>query len=299
MDSVNGLAIAVVDPFTTGAHVARYVNQAGYKCVRMLSILNSPVAHLVQEGIEVTYDATIQHNDQMEDQDASYHSTIESLRKLPWEVVAVIPGAETGVELADILSDRMALTSNGEALTLARRNKYIMGETVREANVRAVKQRLCSSLDEVEEFLGDFSTDPFSAVVKPVASAGSDSVYLCDSKEEATQAFSKIHGTYNGLGILNSSVLVQEFLVGQEFVVDHVSKNGEHKLVGIWEYDKRPVNNSPFVYHGMRLREPQEIDGGEEMVTYARSVLDALQIVHGPSHMEVMLTPTGPCLVEV
>ena len=28
-------------------------------------------------------------------------------------------------------------------------------------------------------------------------------------------------------------------------------------------------------------------------------MLDALEVRHGPSHMEVKMTPTGPCLVEV
>lgn len=35
------------------------------------------------------------------------------------------------------------------------------------------------------------------------------------------------------------------------------------------------------------------------LVPYARGVLDALGIRHGPSHGEVMLTKTGPCLVEM
>lgn len=36
----------------------------------------------------------------------------------------------TGVELSDVLSSRMGLLSNGEELSLARRNKYLMGEQV-------------------------------------------------------------------------------------------------------------------------------------------------------------------------
>jgi hypothetical protein len=47
--------------------------------------------------------------------------------------VAVIPGAETGVELADQLSFRLNLRTNGVEKSLARRNKYIMGEMVRNA----------------------------------------------------------------------------------------------------------------------------------------------------------------------
>ncbi|CAN0369390.1 unnamed protein product, partial [Laminaria digitata] len=52
------------------------------------------------------------------------------LLDLPHPVIAVLAGAETGVELADRLSARMGNRNNGEDLTLARRNKYLMGEQV-------------------------------------------------------------------------------------------------------------------------------------------------------------------------
>ena len=71
-----------------------------------------------------------------------------------------------------------------------------------------------------------------------------------------------------------------------------------YKVVAIWEYDKRSVNGANFVYFGMRLRSaagPKE----QMLIAYAAQVVVALGILHGPSHMEVMLGPTGPCLVEV
>ena len=39
-----------------------------------------------------------------------------------------VTGAETGVELADVLSNRLGVASNGEDLSVCRRNKYLMGE---------------------------------------------------------------------------------------------------------------------------------------------------------------------------
>ena len=61
-------AIAIVDPFSTGAHLAAESVKRGYKCVRVLSIWDSPVAALVQEGVDVEFDATIQNNDSLKDQ---------------------------------------------------------------------------------------------------------------------------------------------------------------------------------------------------------------------------------------
>jgi hypothetical protein len=52
------------------------------------------------------------------------------------------------------------------------------------------------------------------------------------------------------------------------------------------------------VYYGM-----QAVDGSSEvarkLVEYELRVLDALHIRNGASHGEVIMTPTGPCLVEV
>ena len=112
------------------------------------------------------------------------------------------------------------------------------------------------------------------------------------------KGFDKINGAINGLGVVNEGVLLQECLMGKEYVVDSVSRDGESKITAIWEYDKREVNGQFNVYFGMELK---AVDSGlgEELVAYQKSVLDALEIVNGPAHAEIMMTPTGPCLVEV
>eukprot|EP00596_Hydrurales_sp_CCMP1899_P000255 CAMPEP_0119051766 /NCGR_PEP_ID=MMETSP1177-20130426/73276_1 /TAXON_ID=2985 /ORGANISM="Ochromonas sp, Strain CCMP1899" /LENGTH=963 /DNA_ID=CAMNT_0007031083 /DNA_START=116 /DNA_END=3007 /DNA_ORIENTATION=- len=292
-------AIVIVDPFSTGAHLAAAVCAAGYQCVRVFSIWDSPVAALVQEGLTIDFCATIQHNDRLPNEDAATNDTVAMIRGLPFNVLAVIPGAETGVELADRLSHRLELRSNGEAQSLARRNKYMMGEAVRQSGTRAVLQQACTSMEEVHTFLASIPQDPFRCVVKPVQSAGTDDVFLCSTISEAETAFTRILGKRNGLGLINESVLVQEFLVGKEYVIDKVSRDGVHKLVCIWEYDKRAVNGANFVYYGMRVMSC-ETKKAKEMVEYADKVLDALGIMQGPSHMEIMYNDTtGPCLVEV
>jgi biotin carboxylase len=143
-------------------------------------------------------------------------------------------------------------------------------------------------------------------VVKPVQSAGSDDVFLCNNVEEALVAHSRIAGKKNGLGLVNDGALIQEFLAGKEYVIDKVSLDGIHKLVAIWQYDKRVCNGANFVYFGMKLVSSQS-DRSQQLVAYSTEVLNALGIQQGPSHMEVMwcgadpITGSGgyPCLVEV
>lgn len=46
--TVKDQAIIVVDPFSTGALMAKQCYEAGYKVIQMFSIWNSPVASLVE-----------------------------------------------------------------------------------------------------------------------------------------------------------------------------------------------------------------------------------------------------------
>jgi biotin carboxylase len=150
-------------------------------------------------------------------------------------------------------------------------------------------------LEDVEEFL---RTEQMPVVVKPVESAGSDGVKLCHSEEEAREHFEVLMGAQQKTGSQGAAVLCQEFLRGKEYVVDHVSMDGVHKTVMIWVYDKRAVNGAAFVYHGM-LPVPSDSPEAQVLIPYVRGVLDALQIKNGPTHGEVMMTPDGPCLVEM
>ena len=201
---------------------------------------------MVQEGVTTQYDATVQHDNEAEDQERALADTVRQLEDLPWKIVAILPGAETGVLLADKLCGRYGggeLRDNGEALSLARRNKYVMGETIRKAGVRAVKQTIASDWEQAKEFLREWNPDPYKVIVKPNQSAGSDDVFLCNSEEDVKRGFDKINGAINGLGVVNEGVLIQEFLEGKEYVVDSVSRDGKHKVMAIWEYDKRHVND--------------------------------------------------------
>jgi biotin carboxylase len=167
---------------------------------------------------------------------------------------AVLPGAELGVRLADSLSDSLGLEGNLIHHSAARRDKYLMGETLRRANIRAVKQVKASTWAEAKKFIQeDLKPSPVKVVLKPLESAGTEDVILCFSIEEAKKTFNLILGKINGLGIENQAVLVQEYLDGDEYVVDTVSRNGKHKVVAIWKYDKRRVNNASFVYFGLSI----------------------------------------------
>lgn len=300
-------AVIVVDPLSTGAVLAKYFCDRNFEVVRLFSQkfperLANFILPELKASISYIYSFEFtggSFTDLSEEQfQAECDAVVLKIRSMHVPVQAVIAGAETGVEVCDAVAQRLGLPNNGPSMSHVRRDKFLMGEQVRSAGIRAVQQARVTTWEEVELFLDKAKFSPFKCVIKPLASAGSDGVSLCTSREELKERFDTLYGATNVLGLKNNALVLQEYLEGKEYVVDTVSRFGHHKVCAIWEYDKRPCNGAAFVYYGMRLLSGNS-KVAQQLTHYMKSVLDALNIVNSPGHGEVILTKTGPCLVEV
>ncbi|MEU7280356.1 ATP-grasp domain-containing protein [Streptomyces sp. NPDC045431] len=219
---------------------------------------------------------------------------VELLR--PYAPVAVVPGQESAVQLADRLSEALGVKSNGTALSAARRDKYEMIEALRRAGVRCAEQFKSDDADLVVKWAQDHGSWP--VVVKPISSAASDGVFVCDSAEEVAAAARRVLGTRDIFGSANTEVLVQEYLRGQEYVVDTVSCDGRRYVSGVWKYDKILLPSGQNIYNRDILVSPDE-EPVAALIDYIHDVLDALDVRWGPAHAEVIATDRGPVLVEI
>ena len=323
--------IVLVDPVSTGACLAKELADRGHRCVmagcshthteRMRACVcwhrSRPMSSRVRlcerrlvrvwsdtcpdnvkahtkQGTEVSYIGEVQVASD------DFEAAVAAVGKYG-PIRDVMVGCESGVLCADRLAAALGMKrSNGEALSALRRNKWHQIEAVRAAGLDAPLQKLAVCAADVDEWLATAShQSPFKAVVKPVEGAGSDGVAICDSPEEVRSAFNALEGTRNVLGLVNYEVLLQEYLLGDEYVIDTVSAAGCHKVVAIWKYDKREANGAPVVYFGMRLLELHAEPELAAMVAYVEGVLDAIGIEWGAMHTEVKLEARGPVLVEV
>lgn len=91
---------------------------------------------------------------------------------------------------------------------------------------------------------------------------------------------------------------MQEYLEGVEYVVDIVSREGQHKVVAVWEYDRRPVNGAGFVCFGQTVLTTDH-PRVPAILSYQKQVITALGIANGPTHGEVKWFKDEPVLVEV
>ncbi|CAK9091923.1 Dapdiamide A synthase (ATP-dependent N-fumaramoyl-DAP-amino acid ligase) [Durusdinium trenchii] len=289
--------IVIVDPISTGARMAEVASSRGFRVVSLWSKECTPQIRGALAGIRDGYEAV--------EEQASIAATVEAIqdqlrRTSPSSATvlsACIPGSEPGVQLADLISLHLGLLPHGSGnATFAggdRRNKHVQQKALEKSGLRAVREVCGSKWQDVKDFLGDLG---LPMVVKPVQSAGTEGVKLCQSLEEAEEHFTHLHAMQRKF-VSDTTILCQEFLAGQEYAVDHVSRNGVHKTVMTWVYEKKALNGSTFVYLATRPLETKECP--PEMISYTRAVLDALQVRNGATHAEVKMTPDGPCLVEV
>lgn len=270
----------------TARHIAPAFHAAGAQCVRVQSAPDAPGVYRSSAPVLENYVENVVHDGDLE-------KTLAVLAK--FEPVAVVAGGEYGVAFADVLSEALGLPTNGTALSHARRDKAAMVDAVTATGLRGAKQLRTSDPAELARWHRELGG---RIVVKPSRSAGGDGVSFCDTAEQAVAAFEAITSRQNLFSEDNDVVVAQEYLVGAEFIVNTVSMDGAHQVCDIWKSQRFSVNGITDL-SGACYLVPRRGPGHDELVAYAFGVLDAVGIRHGAAHVELKLTPDGPCLIEV
>ncbi|MEF3113459.1 ATP-grasp domain-containing protein [Streptomyces chrestomyceticus] len=275
--------VAVVDPFSTGSQLAAEFGHRGWDTAAVLS------GTCVRDGSRRDYRREEYRAVIDMDRDGDPVGRLRALAP-----THVITGSEWGVATADRLAEQLGLPGNGTALSLSRRDKFAMAERVREAGLPVAASLLATNAEDIVAWADRHGHWP--VVLKPPASAGSDEVTFCADAERVRAAFARIHRRPNQMGGFNQAVLAQERLVGEQYFVNSVSRDGRHHLHEFWR-ERRAHRAGRVVYDTQDLL-PARGTPQDELSAYVVGVLDALGIAHGPAHTEVMMTARGPVLVE-
>ena len=279
-------SIVVVDPYSAGNGIAPAFAARGVDAIAVLTTEKPPA------GL-----------DWIPDDFAEVH-VLNDLDELAAkltvrEPIAVVPGTETGVETAEALSELIAPgRSNVLTLSSARRDKWQMAVALRTAEVPHLRQISSDRVDEVAAWLRREGLEDSPIVLKPQESGGTDDVFVAMPGDDWRAKFNRILGCVNKLNIRNDKVLVQELAVGTEYEVDTYSIDGEHGLVAVWRYAKERRGDRLGIYLSNTL-----VGSGDpvvgELFDYVCQVLEATGVRNGPAHVEVMITPDGPRLIEI
>jgi hypothetical protein len=277
--------IAIVDPYSAGSLLADAIRKKHVGCIAVRTGETAP--KVFRKNTEkAVFDGVLIDNPRV----------ARMLRRLCGRrLTHVVAGCESGVKLADQLSEELGLPSNGTRLSLARRDKFLMSETVRAYGLDTADVFQSPSISDVAAWAT--ARNAWPVIVKPVCSVASDNIHLCDSKEEVLRAATKILDKRNSLDLINKTVLAQEYLHGTEYIVDTVSLDGRHKVTAYWAYHRSTAEFSRIGYDSMTLL-PFEGELQESLRRYTFEVLNSLGVRFGPAHTEVMWCDGKPILVE-
>ena len=280
---------AIVDAYSAGRFLSAEFEKYGYKIVHVQSM--DPILEFDRQSFRVeSFVANIISK--------TIEQTASELGSLGVEFV--VAGCESGVLLADQLNNRLGLQGNAIEKSEHRRNKYLMQSALKSADIEYIESLQTDSVDIAISWFE--SRECSAVVVKPLDSAGSDGVFFCTTVSEIFSAFRCLLNNVNSMGSINRALIIQEKLSGVQYIVNMVSCEGEHFVSDVWKEHR--VEDPCHGYLGDK-EYLLDFKGAsvevERLVKYARQCLDALGMVHGPSHIEIMWCSkrNTPVLIEL
>jgi glutathione synthase/RimK-type ligase-like ATP-grasp enzyme len=275
----SGPFVILTNPVSSGVYLARALHEAGAHTVH---VYDRVLADVLLSDTLASYTLL----------NTSPEDTARAVR--PLRPISVVPGAQGGTQLADILGALLGLPHNDPSLSLARCDKGRMFERLSAAGVAAPKFAVVH--DEAEIGAAVSRAGGLPVVVKPTNSAGGDQVHYCTSIADAIVAFRAINLGRNVLGNINFGALVGEYLDGPQAQVSTVTIEGQHLVTEYYEERYDVLGDRTL---GRYVRTKSLANDDHAAISYALKCLDAIGLREGPANVEVRLTARGPRLLEV
>ena len=163
-------------------------------------------------------------------------------------------------------------------------DKFRMKECFRRCGIPCANGGLIKSIDEAEGLV-------FPVILKPRDNSGSRGVIFCNNKAEFEVAFNEAM-QYTKL----DSVLVEEFIEGQEYSIESLHYDGKSEVIQFTE-----KKTTPFPYN-VELGHIQPADVSEEHKEQIRKIIADIAVALGfencPSHTELKINERGIFVIE-
>lgn len=201
--------------------------------------------------------------------------------------------SDAPVRVAAYVSERLGLpTGISYQSAIAATQKDVMRERLDSSGIAIPGYKICCTLAEFETALEFYQ---FNCVVKPADSAASRGVMLV----EGTLSNVQISALYEATLEVSKKgiVMVEERMEGFEVSVEALTINKQTVVVAIT--DKLITPPPYFVELGHS--EPSALSSADQasVANLACQAIEAIGIVSGPSHTEIMITKDGPKVVEI
>ncbi|GAA4612591.1 ATP-grasp domain-containing protein [Actinoallomurus liliacearum] len=211
-------------------------------------------------------------------------------------VHAVVAGDEFTVPATATIAADLGVDGIDPADAQVVRDKSAMRARLHAAGVRAPAFVVASSPAEAAD-AGE--TVGFPCVIKPSGMVGTIGVRRADSREDLIDGYRRIADeTLPVAGRLpDSTVVVEQYLRGQEFSAEGYVRQGQATILAITEKCLGP--EPYFQQQGHIVRPAQDVPGHEAVADHLEQVTKALGLTTGAFHAEYRVTDEGPTLIEI
>lgn len=278
--------VAIVDPYFSGGNFPAIAGVKGYEVLWIRSNPTIPLPDPPQLPEHfVRYDGDLA-------------ALVERCRAL--DVRAAFAGCENGVELADHLSEALGLPTNGSALSAARRHKGRMKEAFAAAGVPCARFTSIRSFG-AEEALAAMAAAglSFPVVIKPPSAFSTMGVFTCANRAALARDLASLARIdFSPFGLACDEVLIEEYIDGDEFMINTLGDGGRTAVTDAWRYEKVDFLGRKYIYRLGHLL-PPDGDMARAIIPTALAGVAALGIRVGPSHVELKLSQCGPRIIEI
>lgn len=286
------LYCGIIDPYISGQYLA-----AGLRAQQI-----QPVAILTDPDQAISLQATQRFQPEKFAQviniaNLSDKQIDEQLKV--FQPLTIIAGTEFASALADRIASRLSPQfANPLNSSSWRFNKAAMQTAIYKAGIPAARTQTITSANRLrlKQLLQNWE---WPIVVKPTEAICSFGVKICRNIQEVEQQVQQLldHVKFPLAKETVHMILVQEFLEGDEYLIDTCSYHGQHRLVSLGYYKKELRSGLP-VYRYMDLMDFAS-KAGQILSAYLKRVLTAVELHNGLAHTELILTKKGPRLIEV
>lgn len=195
---------------------------------------------------------------------------------------------EKPLRLMARLAEEMGFVFNSPEVTERCLDKWLMKQSLTVHRVPCARGILVKPGEEIR--LPEWMSFPL--IIKPRDAFSSRGVYRCDDRA-AIDTFISESRSFSSTG----DVIIEEFLSGEEYSVESLTFNGETTVVQFTEKYITPYPRTVELGH----LQPPAMDMATKMEVSAvvRRALSALGVMNSASHAEVMVTESGPAIIEV
>lgn len=199
------------------------------------------------------------------------------------------PGAEAGVIAVAEACAMLGLPGPTPESALCMRSKLAMREALSKAGVPDVPFR---SASDVEDAVAAAEELGVPVIVKPADGNASKGVQQVDHIADVSLAFARASKMS-----ASGTVLIEAFIPGEEFNVDGLVHDGVFYLGGITGKDLSPL---PYRYDlGIWMPPLVDKETSDLIGSTVEHAVSAIGYTRGTVHVEVMLSPEGPRVVEM